>query len=88
MDPLKKKMEINRFFFASTDKTKEVLKKYNELWNGIKNLIKEISDKPSKYRKDFTKIKFNSHDSLPLNKTLKLHNLALVVWTVFEEDGK
>ena len=88
MDPLKKKMEINSFFFASTDKTKEVLKKYNELWNGIKNLIKEISDKPSKYRKDFTKIKFNSHDSLPLNKTLKLHNLALVVWTVFEEDGK
>ena len=88
MDPLKKKMEINSFFFASTDKTKEVLKKYNELWNGIKNLIKKISDKPSKYRKDFTKIKFNSHDSLPLNKTLKLHNLALVVWTVFEEDGK
>ena len=79
MDPLKKKMEINSFFFASTDKTKEVLKKYNELWNGIKNLIKKISDKPSKYRKDFTKIKFNSHDSLPLNKTLKLHNLALVV---------
>ena len=88
MDPLKKKMEINSFFFASTDKTKELLKKYNELWNGIKNLIKKISDKPSKYRKDFTKIKFNSHDSLPLNKTLKLHNLALVVWTVFEEDGK
>ena len=50
--------------------------------------MKKISDKPSKYRKDFTKIKFNSHDSLPLNKTLKLHNLALVVWTVFEEDGK
>ena len=79
MDPLKKKMEINSFFFASTGKTKELLKKYNELWNGIKNLIKKISDKPSKYRKDFTKIKFNSHDSLPLNKTLKLHNLALVV---------
>ena len=48
MDPLKKKMEINSFFFASTDKTKEVLKKYSELWNGIKNLIKKISDKPSK----------------------------------------
>ena len=24
---------------ASTDKNKEVLKKYSELWNGIKNLI-------------------------------------------------
>ena len=48
MDPLKKKMEINRFFFFFIYKTKEVLKKYNELWNGIKNLIKKISDKPSK----------------------------------------
>ena len=33
-------------------------------------------------------IKFNSGDDLPLNKTLKLHNLTIVVRSVFEEDGK
>ena len=32
------------------------------------------------------KIKFNSDDKLPLNKTLKLHNLTTVVTTVFQED--
>ena len=34
---MKKKMEINTF--ASTDKNKEVLKKYTELWDEIKYLI-------------------------------------------------
>ena len=40
------------------------------------------------YEKDFMKIKFNSDDNLPLNKMLKLHMLTVIVWSVFEEDGK
>ena len=31
------------------------------------------------------KIKFNSDDNLPLNKTSKLRNLTVVVRSVFEE---
>ena len=34
------------------------------------------------------KIKFNSNDNLPLNKTLKLHNMTIVIRSVFEEHGK
>ena len=34
------------------------------------------------------KIKFNSDDSLPLNKMLKLHMLTVIVRSAFEEDGK
>ena len=34
------------------------------------------------------KIKFNSGDNLPLNKTLKLHNITIIIRTVFEEDDK
>ena len=33
------------------------------------------------------KIKFNSDDDLPLNKTRTLHNLTKIVRSVFEEDG-
>ena len=32
------------------------------------------------------KIKFNLDDNLLLNKTLKLHNLTVVVRSVFEEN--
>ena len=38
--------------------------------------------------KDFMKTKFNFDDNLPLNKTLKLHNMTIIVRSVFEEDDK
>ena len=74
--------------FASTDNNKKVLKKYTELCNGIKNLIKKIDNKPSKYGKDYMKIKFNPDGNLPLIKLLKFHNLTITVRSVFKEDNK
>ena len=75
--------------FDSTDENKEVLKKYTELWNGIKNEIETINGgKKSKYGEDSMKIKFDTDDNFPLNKQLKLHMLTIIVRSVFEEDGK
>ena len=34
------------------------------------------------------KIKFNCDDDLTLNKPLKLHNMTIIIRSVFEEDGK
>ena len=34
------------------------------------------------------KIKFNSDDDLPLNKSLKFYNMTITIRSVFEEDGK
>ena len=34
------------------------------------------------------KIKFDPDDDLPLNKTLKLHNMTIVVRSAFEDKGK
>ena len=46
--------------FDSTDENWKVLKKYSELWDGIKNGIKTINgDKKSECGKDFMKIKFD-----------------------------
>ena len=41
-----------------------------------------------KCKKDFMKIRFESDNNLPLNKTLKLQMLTVIVKSVFEEDGK
>ena len=79
----------NRYlFFVSNDKSKEVLTKYKELWDAIKNLTKIIYDKPGEYGKDFRKIKFNADDNLPLNKILQLHNLTVIVRSFFQEEKK
>ena len=73
----------------STDKNKEVLKKYTELWDEIKYLMKTINGgKSGEYGKDFIKIKLNSHDELPLNKQLKFHAMAIIIRSVFEENDK
>ena len=73
----------------STNKNKKVLTKYTELWVGTKNEIETINgSKVGEYGKDFMKIKFDTDDNLPLNKTLKLHNMTIVIRSVFEEDGK
>ena len=74
--------------FDSTDENKELLKKYNDFWSGIKNKIKAVSSGESDYEKDFMKIKFNSDDDLPLNKPLKFRMMTINIRSVFEEDGK
>ena len=73
---------------VSTDKNKEVWTKYIELWDGIFNSIEKVDNKSGEYGKDFRKIKFNPENILPLNKTLKIHNVTITVRSVFEEDGK
>ena len=65
MDILKKKGVNKYLIFDSTDENKELLKKYNDVWNGIKNKIKEVSSGKCDYEKDYMKIKFNSDDELP-----------------------
>ena len=80
---------VNRHFvFDSTDENKELLKNYNDVWNGIKNKIKEVSSSDCDYEKDYMKIKFNSEDNLPLNKPLKFHLLTIIIRCVFNEGGK
>ena len=74
--------------FDSTDENKELLKKYNDVFNGIKNIIKEVSSGECDYEKDYMKIKLNSDDDIPLNKPLRFHNMTITIRSVFEEDGK
>ena len=83
--------EINEnkyLIFDSIDENKELLKKYNDVFNGIRNKIKKISGDECDYEKDYMKIKFNSDDNLPLNKPLKFHNMTITIRSVFEEDSK
>ena len=74
--------------FDSTKENKELLNKYSDVFNGIREKIKEVCSDVSDYEKDYMKIKFNSDDGLPLNKPLKFHNMTITIRSVFEEDGK
>ena len=73
--------------FDSVDENEEVLKKYADIWDGIKNKIKAGGEK-NDYGKDYTKIKFNSDDELPLNKPLRFHAMTIIIRSLFKEDSK
>ena len=80
---------VNKYLiFDSTDENKELLKKYNDVWYGIRNRIKKVSNSECDYEKDYMKIKFNYDDDLPLNKPLKFYLMNITIRSVFEEDGK
>ena len=54
----------------------------------IMGKIKEIDDGWLEYSKDYTRIKFNSDDNLPLNKPLQFYNMTVTIRCVFSEDNK
>ena len=73
--------------FDSIDENKELLKRYNDVFNGIMGKIKEVSSDECDYEKDYMKVKFNIPLNKPLNTPLKFH-MTITIRSVFKEDGK
>ena len=74
--------------FDVTYENKELLKGYDDVFNGIINKIRKIDDDWLEYAKDYMKIKFSSDDNLPLNKPLEFYNMTITIRCVFSEDNK
>ena len=80
-------MELHSAELCSTDENKESLKKYNDVFNVIRDKIKEINSDECDYEKDYMKIKFDFDDNVTLNKPLNFHNMTITIRSVFKEDG-
>ena len=81
--------DANKYLvFDSTVENKELLKKYNYVFNGTRDKIEEISSGEWDYEKYCMKIKLESDDDVPLKKSLKFHLMCITIRSVFEEDGK
>ena len=83
--------EINRNKYLTlvlTNESKEKIKKYKELWIKIRDLIRSITKKLDDYDEKYMKIKFNSNDELPLNKTIEINSMTIVVRAVFRENNR
>ena len=68
--------------------TKRKNEKYEELWIKIGDLIRAITKNLDDYDEKYMKIKFDSCDSLPLNKTIEIPIVTIVIRAVFLEDNK
>ena len=73
---------------APTNESKENIKKYKELWINIKYLIRSITKKSDDYDDKYLKIKLCSDDELPLNNTIEIPTMTIVVRAVCHENNK
>ena len=71
-----------------TNESKEKIKKYEELWIKVRDLIRSITNNSDDYDQKYMKIKFDSDDNLPLTKALEIHVVTIVVRAVFHENNK
>ena len=91
MDTLKKLMKISIWLwrYFSLVRAKKNLKKYEELWNKIRDSITSITKNSNDFDEKYMKIKFNLDDELPLNKTTTLTaTMTIVVRAVFHGNNK
>ena len=63
-------------------------KKYKEMWIKIKDLIRSLTKNSDNYDEKYMKIKFNSDDELPLNKTIEIPTMKIVLKAIFYENNK
>ena len=68
--------------------SEDKIKNHKELWIKIRDLIRSVSKKSEDYEEKYMRIKFNTDDKLPLNKTIKLPIITTVVRAVFHENNK
>ena len=91
---------INRFYghieeenvkyliISDISRNTDVLKKYDQVFSGIKHHIRKINNKDSEYDQDYKKIKFLTDDSILLNKMIYFPTVTLIIRFIFEKSGK
>ena len=71
--------------YLTIDKGDNVLKKYDQVFAGIKHHINKINDSEINYDKDYMKITFLRDDSIPLNKLIYFPTITVIIRCVFKE---
>ena len=62
----------------------DIMQKYQEVFNGIKEIIKKINDysQPIEYDDNHMKIIFNTDDNNPLNKIIYFPTITIIIRSV------
>ena len=71
-----------------TNESKEKIKKCEEIWIKIRDLIRPMTKHSDDVDKIYMKIKFNSDDELLINKTIEIPTIIIVVRAIFLENNK
>ena len=66
----------------------DVLRGFLNVFKSIRDKIENVNDDVVEYDRNCMKIKFISNDDLPVDKTVDLHLITIVVRAIFAQNGK
>ena len=66
------------------------MQKYQEVFDGIREIIKKLNDhsQPIKYDDNYMKVKFNIGDNIRPNKIIYFPTITIIIRSVTQKDGK
>ena len=72
-------------YLIISSKNADIMQKYQEVFDGIYEIIKKMNDysQPIKYDDNYMKIKFNADDNIPLNKIIYFPSKTIIIRSVF-----
>ena len=68
----------------------DIMQKYQEVFDGINEIIKKINDygQAIKYDDNYMKIQFNTDDNIPLNKIIYFPTITTIIRYITKKDDK
>ena len=72
--------KLIKIVLVPTIESKGKIKKYEEVWSNIRDLIKATTKNADDYDEKYMKMKLNSDHELPLNKTIENPSKIIVVF--------
>ena len=66
----------------------DVLRNFANIWKSIRAKIEENTGGTVQCDKDYMKIKFESNDNLPTDNIANIHQVAIIIRSIFAQNGK
>ena len=64
------------------------LRNFANIWKSTRAKTEENTDDTVQYDKDYIKIKFKSKDDLPIDNIVNMHQVIIIIRSVFAQNGK
>ena len=66
----------------------DVLRNFASIWKSIRAKIEENIDGTVQYDKDYMRIKFESNDNLPTDNIANMHQVIIIIRSIFAQNNK
>ena len=66
----------------------ELLRKFANIWKNIRAKIEKNTGDIVQYDKDYMRTKFESNDNLPTDNIVNMHQVIIIIRSLFAQNGK